>query len=55
MLFDSSNKDKLVNSFWLFGSYVYGEENANSDINLMIDHDNSQPIGFYHLGMWSSR
>ena len=46
-------KDKPVNKVWLFGSFARGEENADSDIDLMLDLDHSQPIGFKFFGMWN--
>lgn len=46
-------KDKPVNKAWLFGSYARGEENADSDIDLMIDLDHSQPVGLKFFGMWN--
>lgn len=46
-------KDKPVNKVWLFGSYARGEENADSDIDLMIDLDHSQPVGLKFFGMWN--
>lgn len=35
-------KDKPVLRAWLFGSYSRGEETSNSDIDLLVDYDNSQ-------------
>ncbi|HAE24908.1 MAG TPA: nucleotidyltransferase [Prevotellaceae bacterium] len=46
-------KDKPVNKVWLFGSYARGEENTDSDIDLMIDLDHSQPVGLKFFGMWN--
>ena len=46
-------KDKPVNKVWLFGSYARGEENVDSDIDLMIDLDHSQPVGLKFFGMWN--
>lgn len=46
-------KDKPVNRVWLFGSFARGEENENSDVDLMLDLDNSEHIGFRFFGMWS--
>ena len=46
-------KDKPVNKVWLFGSYARGEENTDSDIDLMIDLDHSQLVGLKFFGMWN--
>lgn len=46
-------KDKPVNKVWLFGSYARGEGNTDSDIDLMIDLDHSQPVGLKFFGMWN--
>ena len=46
-------KDKPVNKVWLFGSYARGEEDSDSDIDLMVDLDYSQPVGFKFFGMWN--
>lgn len=36
---------------YLFGSYVRGEENENSDIDLLVELDYSQPIGLEFIQM----
>lgn len=38
-------QDKPIFSAYLFGSYVRGEANAQSDIDIMVDLDYSQKIG----------
>ena len=45
-------KDKPVNRVWLFGSFARGEENAESDVDLMVDLDHTQPVGLKFFGMW---
>lgn len=37
-------KDKPVLKAWLFGSFSRGEEKPDSDIDLLIDYDNSHGI-----------
>ncbi|OJU26937.1 MAG: hypothetical protein BGN92_11975 [Sphingobacteriales bacterium 41-5] len=34
-------KDKPVKAVYLFGSYARGEADENSDIDLLVDYDNS--------------
>ena len=46
-------KDKPVNKVWLFGSFARGEENAESDVDLMVDLDHRQPVGLKFFGMWN--
>ena len=46
-------KDKPVNKVWLFGSFARGEENAESDVDLMVDLDHTQPVGLKFFGMWN--
>lgn len=36
---------------YLFGSYVRGDENENSDIDLLVELDYSQPIGLEFIQM----
>ena len=35
---------------WLFGSFVRGEMNLNSDIDVMVRFDHSKPVNFFELG-----
>jgi uncharacterized protein len=36
---------------YLFGSYVRGDDNENSDIDLLVELDYSQPIGLEFIQM----
>ena len=45
-------KDKPVCRVWLFGSFARGEEQENSDVDLMIDLDHTQHVGVKFFGMW---
>lgn len=38
---------------WLFGSYARGEQNADSDVDILVALDKSQPIGLRFFGMWN--
>ena len=38
---------------WLFGSLSRGEETHESDIDIIVSLDKSQPIGLKFFGMWS--
>lgn len=43
-------KDKPVKSVYLFGSYARGEADENSDIDLLVDYDNSKTkISFFDV------
>ena len=37
---------------WLFGSYARGEQTPDSDIDIIVLLDKSQPIGMKYFGMW---
>ena len=37
---------------WLFGSYARGEQTPDSDIDIIVLLDKSQPIGMRYFGMW---
>ena len=37
---------------WLFGSFSRGEEHADSDVDILIVLDHSQPVGLRFFGMW---
>ena len=37
---------------WLFGSFSRGEERPDSDVDIIILLDKSQPIGLKYFGMW---
>lgn len=34
---------------WLFGSYSRGEETPDSDIDILVDYDKSQPISLLKI------
>ncbi len=38
---------------WLFGSFSRGEETPDSDVDIIVLLDKSQPIGLKYFGMWS--
>ena len=38
---------------WLFGSFSRGEETHESDIDIIVSLDKSQPIGLKFFGLWS--
>lgn len=44
-------KAKPVLKAWLFGSYVRGEADQSSDIDLLVDLDYSQKIGLKFVSM----
>jgi len=45
-------KTQPVLKAWIFGSFACGEENAKSDVDLLIQFDHSTPIGlFYYARM----
>lgn len=39
-----------VNKVWLFGSYARGEENANSDVDLLVSFDPSSRVSLFTMG-----
>ena len=41
-----------VERVWLFGSYARGEETEDSDVDLLVDLDHTQPVGLRFFGMW---
>lgn len=45
-------KTQPVVKAWLFGSFARGEETPQSDVDLLVILDNSQPIGLKFFGMW---
>ncbi|MDO5523351.1 MAG: nucleotidyltransferase domain-containing protein [Bacteroidia bacterium] len=44
-------KTQPVLRAYLFGSYVRGEANADSDVDILVDLDYSQPIGLEFVQM----
>ena len=43
-------KDKPVKKVYLFGSYARGEADDNSDVDLLVDLDRTQTIGWSFYG-----
>lgn len=37
---------------WLFGSFSRGDERPDSDVDIIVLLDKSQPIGMKYFGMW---
>ena len=46
-------KTQPVLKAWLFGSYSRGEERPNSDVDILVILDHSQPVGLKFFGMWN--
>lgn len=44
--------DKPVKKAYVFGSYARGDANEKSDIDLLIDWDYSQHIGWGYVSAW---
>jgi predicted nucleotidyltransferase len=44
--------DKPVLRAYVFGSYARGDADSKSDIDLLIDWDYSQPIGWTYVSAW---
>ena len=42
-------KTQPVLKAWLFGSYSRGEERADSDVDILIQYDRTQPIGLLKI------
>ena len=38
-----------VTKAWLFGSYSRGEERPDSDVDILVNYDRSQPIGLFKI------
>ena len=51
VLFKIFFQSNLFLKAYLFGSYVRGEETENSDIDLLVELDYSQPIGLEFIQM----
>ena len=47
---DFFSKQPVLKAY-LFGSYVRGEENENSDVDLLVELDYTQPIGLEFIQM----
>ena len=45
-------KTQPVLKAWLFGSYSRGEERPDSDVDILVTLDHSQPVGLKFFGMW---
>ncbi len=45
-------KTQPVLKAWLFGSYARGEEREDSDVDILIVLDYSQPVGLKFFGMY---
>ena len=48
-------KTQPVLKAWLFGSYSRGEERPDSDVDILVALDYSQPIGLRFFGMWEDQ
>ncbi|QMW05887.1 nucleotidyltransferase family protein [Spirosoma foliorum] len=44
--------DKPVERAWLFGSFARGEQEADSDIDVLLELDFSEPIGLEYIHWW---
>lgn len=44
--------DKPVRKAWLFGSFARDEQEADSDIDVLLELDFSQPIGLEYVHWW---
>lgn len=45
-------KTQPVLKAWLFGSFARGEETPQSDVDILVLLDHSQPIGLKFFGIW---
>ena len=45
-------KTQPVLKAWLFGSYSRGEERPDSDVDILVVLDHSQPVGLKFFGMY---
>ena len=45
-------KTQPVLKAWLFGSYARGEQTENSDVDILVVLDHSQPVGLKFFGMY---
>jgi len=44
---------KPVNKVWLFGSYARGDADEKSDVDILVDLDNTTPIGWDYYYWYS--
>ena len=42
-------KTQPVLKAWLFGSYARGEQREDSDVDLLVNYDRSQPVGLFKI------
>ena len=42
-------KTQPVLKAWLFGSYSRGEDRPDSDVDILVTYDRSQPIGLFKI------
>ena len=40
---------QLVTKAWLFGSFSRGEETPESNVDILVNYDRSQPIGLFKI------
>ncbi|MDY6248732.1 MAG: nucleotidyltransferase family protein [Prevotella sp.] len=45
-------KTQPVLKAWLFGSFARGEQTADSDVDILVTLDHSQPVGLEFFGMY---
>ena len=45
-------KTQPVLKAWLFGSFARGEQTQDSDIDILVTLDHSQPVGLKFFGMY---
>ena len=45
-------KTQPVLKAWLFGSFARGEETPDSDVDILVVLDHSQPVGLEFFGMY---
>ena len=45
-------KTQPVLKAWLFGSFARGEETPESDVDILVILDHSQPVGLKFFGMY---
>ena len=45
-------KTQPVVKAWLFGSFARGEETPESDVDILVELDHSQPVGLKFFGMY---